>query len=623
MADDTTIESEANVDLKGHLKDLSDQIEKLIKILEKSTKQINANTSQSADWHKYQALMKIEQEKEHGRQVRLNKEYGRSQTSLQMFTGLLTKGASAGLIFNKLAGSIGGVSKELDKFKEEHKELMRLQKELSKKGIDVLNPKHLAKPENAGERKQWRDQQDLVDKAKEGKEGKSGKLAEGISSMKAFAEKHKTGILIGAGSIGILLTVLKKAFDVSPMFQAIKKLLQFGFMLILRPIGDFFGFIMRPIMVMMLRKFIIPWYKDVYPAMKKWGTYIGEKLVPVLEAILNFLTAGGGVGAAVAGGGIVAGTVAANVLMYRKMMAIIGGNNVVTKATTTLTNRITSGFKNIGTKIVQILKHPKVVISQLTSNIGNTLKNMTTSIRTAITSVRTTLTTTASRITSLFTKGLGTTTKSIGTKIGQIVPKISTALKNVVTTIGSKVGQILPKIQRGFAGLAGAFAGLSGGAGNALSKITQTVTNLFGKGKITSLAGKGGIISLIAMLTEGAVASPETLGGWIDKDSPDRLDKKYPWLFNNKLSEDEEGNFQTQSGYGQFLADVTNNPLAQEGMINLAYSGGTGQGSLQESRDRNTVVINVDHISNEMDLKHVGDLFSEKLQEDNKKTAET
>ena len=92
--------------------------------MEKSTKQINANTSQSADWHKYQALMKIEQEKEHGRQVRLNKEYGRTEASMQMFTGLLTKGASAGLIFNKLAGSIGGVSKELDKFKEEHKELM-------------------------------------------------------------------------------------------------------------------------------------------------------------------------------------------------------------------------------------------------------------------------------------------------------------------------------------------------------------------------------------------------------------------------------------------------------------------------------------------------------------------
>ena len=613
-------EQEANVDLKGVIKDLAEQIKKLTDIVEKSTKKINANTTANADWHKYQALMRIEQEKEHGRQVRLNKEYGRSAASLQMFTGLLTKGASAGFIFNKLANTIGGVSKELDKFKQETVELAKLQKKYA--GLD------LAKPENIAERDIMAAQQARTDTAKEEmneKKGGSGKLAEGISSMKAFAEKHKTGILIGAGSIGILLTVLKKAFDVSPMFQAIKKLLHFGFMLILRPIGDFFGFIMRPIMVMMLRKFIIPWYKDVYPAMKKWGTYIGEKLVPVMEAILEFLTAGGGAGLAVAGGAVVAGTVAANVLMYRKMMAIIGGGKTtVTKATTTLTSRITTGFKSMGTKIVQILKHPQVVIKQITSNIGRKLSNMTTSIRTAITSVRTTLTTTASRITSLFTKGQSTLSKNIGIKLNQIIPKITTTLKNVATTIGSKVGQILPKIQRGFVGLAGAFAGLSGGAGNALSKITQTVTNLFGKGKITSLAGKGGIISLIAMLTEGTVASPETLGGWIDQDDPNRLDKKYPWLFDNKLSEDEEGNFQTVSPYGRFLADVTNNPLAQEGGINLAYMGGMGQGGLQESRnERGTVIINVDHISNEMDLKHVGDLFSEKLQEDNKKTAGT
>ena len=103
-------ENEANVDLKGVIKDLAEQIKKLTDIVEKSSKQINVNTSANADWHKYQAMMRIEQEKEHGRQVRLNKEYGRTEASMQMFTGLLTKGASAGFIFNKLGGSIGGLS---------------------------------------------------------------------------------------------------------------------------------------------------------------------------------------------------------------------------------------------------------------------------------------------------------------------------------------------------------------------------------------------------------------------------------------------------------------------------------------------------------------------------------
>jgi len=277
-------EEELKIPLDEIIKRLADQIEKLTKIIEKASKQMTSNTSANADWHKYQAMMRIEQEKEHGRQVRLNKEYGRSAASLQMFTGLLTKGASAGFIFNKLAGSIGGVSKELDKFKQETEQLTKLEEKYKKMKLD------LAKPENIAEHDILAAQKARTDEAKERmdeKKGGSGKLAEGISSMKAFADKHKTGILIGAGSIGVLLTVLKKAFDVSPMFQAIKKLLHFGFMLILRPIGDFFGFIMRPIMVLMLRKFIIPWYKDVYPYMKKWGSQLGNAAAGVISVATN------------------------------------------------------------------------------------------------------------------------------------------------------------------------------------------------------------------------------------------------------------------------------------------------------------------------------------------------
>ena len=210
-------ENEVNIDLKGVIKDLAEQIKKLTDIVEKSTKKINANTTANADWHKYQALMRIEQEKEHGRQVRLNKEYGRSAASLQMFTGLLTKGASAGFIFNKLAGTIGGVSKELDKFREEAAELAKLTKQYKDEQRD------LSLPENRMQHDLLAAQQARTDEAQgkmDEKKGGSGKLAEGISSMKAFAEKHKTGILIGAGSIGILLTVLKKAFDVCLLYTS-------------------------------------------------------------------------------------------------------------------------------------------------------------------------------------------------------------------------------------------------------------------------------------------------------------------------------------------------------------------------------------------------------------------
>jgi hypothetical protein len=58
-------------------------------------------------------------------------------------------------------------------------------------------------------------------------------------------------------------------------------------MMVLRPIGDFFGFIMRPIMIMLLRKFIIPWYTKMYPQMMKWGTEIGQKLANALTALAD------------------------------------------------------------------------------------------------------------------------------------------------------------------------------------------------------------------------------------------------------------------------------------------------------------------------------------------------
>ena len=595
-------ENEANVDLKGVIKDLAEQIDKLTKIVEKSSKQIKANTSANTDWHKYQALMRIEQEKEHGRQVRLNKEYGRTEASLQMFTGLLTKGAGAGFVFNKLANTIGGVSKELDKFKQETAELSKLQKKYA--GLD------LSKPENIAEHDILKAQEARVGTAKEEmdeKKGGSGKLAEGISSMKAFAEKHKTGILIGAGSVGILLTVLKKAFDVSPMFQAIKKLLQFGFMLILRPIGDFFGFIMRPIMVMMLRKFIIPWYKDVYPAMKKWGTYIGEKLVPVMEAILAFLTAGGGAGLAAAGGAVVAGTVAANIIMAKKIMAALGGGGTqVTKVTTSLSSKITTGFKNVGTTIKTLFTHPKQIISQVTKNISTSLKNVTTSVKSSIMAVRTTLATSTTKITSF-----------VG-KMG--------------TTLGTKVGKIIPQITKGFTSLGTSISGLSKGVTSAFGNLGKSLGSI-GKNlnisRLLTKVGKGGGIASIGMLLEGMFASPETLGGILDEDSDYRLDKGLKYLASGGqtglggFSEDESGKFQT-IGYGNELADMMGDESWKHGFINKAFSGeatGTGGGA-GDARAR-TVIINVDHINNDMDLKHVGDYFSEKLQEDNKKTAET
>tara|TARA_R110002153_G_scaffold214451_2_gene367082 strand:- start:1325 stop:2971 length:1647 start_codon:yes stop_codon:yes gene_type:complete len=88
---------------------------------------------------------------------------------------------------------------------------------------------------------------------------------------------------IGLGAAGAGLAIGKAVIESSPLLQQMLKLMKFGFMLILKPIGDFFGFIMRPIMILLLRKFIIPFYQSVYPWFAKEGTKLGNNIAKVVD----------------------------------------------------------------------------------------------------------------------------------------------------------------------------------------------------------------------------------------------------------------------------------------------------------------------------------------------------
>ncbi len=100
--------------------------------------------------------------------------------------------------------------------------------------------------------------------------------------------------VIGGGAAGLGATAVMKgvqmAIEASPMLQQMLKLWKFGIMMVLRPIGDFFGFVMRPIMVMMLRKFIIPWYTKMYPIMMQLGTDLGDLVAKILGGDANVRT---------------------------------------------------------------------------------------------------------------------------------------------------------------------------------------------------------------------------------------------------------------------------------------------------------------------------------------------
>lgn len=106
---------------------------------------------------------------------------------------------------------------------------------------------------------------------------------------KFFAGQGKGAALgMGAGAAAGGMMLGKAIIDSSPMFQQMLKLLNFGVMMVLRQIGDFFGFFMRPILIALLQKFIIPFYQTYLPVMQKLGTDIGERVVD----FLNWIEAG-------------------------------------------------------------------------------------------------------------------------------------------------------------------------------------------------------------------------------------------------------------------------------------------------------------------------------------------
>ena len=81
--------------------------------------------------------------------------------------------------------------------------------------------------------------------------------------------------------------IIAKAVNSSPMMGQMLKLWKFAIMMIFRPLGDFFGFFFRPILVLLLRKFIIPWYTTMYPVMLKLGNDLGGLVAGFLDWITN------------------------------------------------------------------------------------------------------------------------------------------------------------------------------------------------------------------------------------------------------------------------------------------------------------------------------------------------
>ena len=110
-------------------------------------------------------------------------------------------------------------------------------------------------------------------------------IFEKLSKLGEFLSKKAVPIGIGLGVAGVLISVIVKAFSASPLFAAMMKLMKFMVQLILMPIGTFFGALLRPILIMLLRKFIIPWYSSMMPKAISIGTAVGNFIASPWEGL--------------------------------------------------------------------------------------------------------------------------------------------------------------------------------------------------------------------------------------------------------------------------------------------------------------------------------------------------
>jgi len=128
--------------------------------------------------------------------------------------------------------------------------------------------------------------------------GSAGGATKGTNALASVMEKFSLGTTAKLAGIAIGVTVItgevgrisKMLVQSSPMLQSMLKLLNTGIMMMLRPIGDFIGFLLRPLMIYLMRSVFLPWYRSMAPIMRVWGSTLGAGLVAFIKDPLGTLS---------------------------------------------------------------------------------------------------------------------------------------------------------------------------------------------------------------------------------------------------------------------------------------------------------------------------------------------
>ena len=249
----------------------------------------------AADEHlvKLRHTLNIEQEREHGDQVRRNINLRHNMDSFNDKFDMLKKSLGGGFGFqaamDKTVKNMGGMTRTFQENKiagEQYVDAQKRSKEaLKKMGIAFLTGDKADQQEAKGEldaakKAELRSELNVKNTTKiaerSGVAGRFKPMFAKLDKMGEFLGKKAVPIGLGMGVAGVLMSVIVKSFSASPLFAAMMKMMQFMVRLILMPIGTFFGALLRPILIMLLRKFIIPFYSQAMPAWMALGTQIGE-----------------------------------------------------------------------------------------------------------------------------------------------------------------------------------------------------------------------------------------------------------------------------------------------------------------------------------------------------------
>ena len=205
------------------------------------------------------------------RHIKMRSAMGKASDSFNFFTKSLTKGLGFG-------EAIGIATEKLRQMSQAAMEQMKLEE--MQKAYDDEAAKGGSAYEQGEEGKKASHDLDEQKKLVAGLGGNTGgegmgKMQKSLGKMGKFASKHAGGMLLGAGAGGLILGVIIKALSVAPMFQAMMKLFKFAVTMILMPIGTFFGAVLRPIMIGLI-KTIAPQFKGWMKTAMKLGDQVGK-----------------------------------------------------------------------------------------------------------------------------------------------------------------------------------------------------------------------------------------------------------------------------------------------------------------------------------------------------------